>query len=61
MAKKINTKVLVAGIIVLGIIGLLGSAIAVNELWRKNPSRYIKRAQSKIEAGEFNEAGKDYV
>lgn len=60
MAKRINKTVLIIGIVVVGIIGLLGSAIAVNELWRKNPNRYIKRAQPKIEAGEFEEAARDY-
>ena len=60
MAKKLNKKVVIIGIVLLGGLGMLIAAVAVNELWRKNPARFISRAEGKAAEGDYEGAGLDY-
>ena len=48
MAKKINTKVAVIGIIIFASITMLVVAGLLAQKWRRSPSRYINRAESRL-------------
>jgi tetratricopeptide (TPR) repeat protein len=48
MAKKINTKVAVIGVIIFASITMLIVAGLLAQKWRRSPSRYISRAESRL-------------
>lgn len=61
MAKKLNKKVAIIGIVIISVVVVLVIAAFSVQKWRKNPARHIAKAEKYLAENDIENAAKQYV